>query len=122
MNHHDDDYPNPVIPCSSNTVLPPPSPKCVLHIHICRSVSPEPAYPHSSPPSPSLSSQLFIVDPDYLDHLTLDRVLREADVDLCRILREADWKINRADTRAEKERYPKSVMDELYLRKDAASD
>src|SRR5439155_23649321 len=81
-----------------------------------------PAYPHSSPPLPSLSFQLCIVDRDYPDHLTLERVLREADVDLCRILKEADREINRADTRVEKERYRKSVMDELYLRKDGASD
>ena len=77
-----------------------------------------------SPSKPSTEHARFIPrpDPDYPDHLTLERVLREADVDLYRILREADRQINRADTRVEKERYRKSVMDELYLRKDGASD
>src|SRR5436190_21436648 len=41
-----------------------------------------PSIPQTHSP---LSSQLFIVDPDYLDHLTLKRVLRAVDVDLCRI-------------------------------------
>ena len=43
-------------------------------------------------------------------------------MDLRHMLKEADRQIDRADTRAEKEKYHQNVMNKLYLRKDAVSD